>query len=99
MQEPSVVGRELAKLAMDPDLSREHKVKIGVMKGKVWEGLLKPGLILFMLGWQLIHAGKWQEAKELMVGVQEMARDNMMAHQADHARQILKAAVRRTRGL
>ena len=33
MQEPSVVGRELAKLARDPDLSREHKVKIGVMKG------------------------------------------------------------------
>ena len=26
-----------------------------------------------------------------------MARDNMMPHQADHARQILKAAVRRTR--
>ena len=50
-------------------------------------------------GWQLIHAGKWQEAKELMVGVQEMARDNMMPHQADHARQILKAAVRRTRPL
>ena len=50
-------------------------------------------------GWQLIHAGKWQEAKELMVGVQEMARDNMRPHQADHARQILKAAVRRTRPL
>ena len=52
-----------------------------------------------MLGWQLIHAGKWQESKELMVGVKEMGRDNMMAHQADHARQILKAAVRRTRHL
>ena len=37
MQEPSVVGRELA---MDPDLSREHKVKIGVMKGTVWKGML-----------------------------------------------------------
>ena len=40
MQEFSVVGRELAKLATDLDLSREHKVKIGVMKGKVWEGML-----------------------------------------------------------
>ena len=52
-----------------------------------------------MLGWQLIHAGKWQEAKELMRGVQEMAKDNMMVHQADNARQILKAAIRRARPL
>ena len=41
MQEPSVVGRELAKLAMDPDLSMEHKVKIGVMKGKLGKEGLK----------------------------------------------------------
>ena len=55
--------------------------------------------MIFLLGWQLIHAGKWQEAKELMVGLQEMAREDMMAHQADHARQILNAAIRRTKPL
>ena len=33
MVAPQVVGMELSRLAVDQDLSWEHKVKIGVQKG------------------------------------------------------------------
>ena len=35
MRSTHEVGEELAKLAADPDLSLEHRVKIGVQKGTV----------------------------------------------------------------
>ena len=35
MRSPQEVGEELGKLSASPDLSLEHKVKIGVQKGTV----------------------------------------------------------------
>ena len=35
MRSPHEVGEELGKLSASPDLSLEHKVKIGVQKGTV----------------------------------------------------------------
>ena len=34
MMAPQMVWRELSRLAMEPDLSMEHKVDIGVQKGE-----------------------------------------------------------------
>ena len=96
MRTTHVVGEELARLAAGPDLSLEHRVKIGVQKGTVsTQGVVWQTLMYFILGWQLLYDRKFEAAKKLMDEVLPMAITNMMPHQADQARQVRKHATDR----
>ena len=83
-----MVCEELARLAAGPDLSLEHRVKIGVQKGTVstqgvvWQTL---SLMNFILGWQLLYDWKFEAAKKLRNEILPMATTNMMPHHTDQA--------------
>ena len=93
------VGGELARLARlaaDPDLSLEHRVKIGVQKGTVsTHGVVWHILIYVVLGWQLLYERKFEAAKKLMSEILPIATTNMMTHQSDQAMQVRKHATDR----
>lgn len=45
-----------------------------------------------VLGWQLLHDGRFREAESLMQRVLQLATANVMPHQAQWARTIIRHA-------